>query len=240
MQHLRNSVVTAPPEQSQPERARAPLDGALVRMSLESVNLAAGRSQRVPRSAELVERLPADLTAHAVGRVVVEGMAAVGDLRRPILALRSPDETRGGALARRRRALRQVWRPEADACPVADAGTALVDDEVVERAALRVDDDLSELRVVHHVERRAARRLGRTCRRRRTSSVATPAASAGSGAAAGDRHGDTDRGAHQPLLSVLHVRISFRGMVRDLTIRNAPSSSTVATSNAIESTIALR
>src|SRR4051794_18205708 len=100
------------------------------------VTFATSRRQHVPRGAELVERLARDLSALLVRCVVVERVTAVGHLGRPVATLGRAEQCRRRAGARLRRALRQVWRPEAGAGAVADARRSLVDHEVVEGTAL--------------------------------------------------------------------------------------------------------
>src|SRR6266540_1820833 len=108
------------------------------------LHLVAGRRQHVPLGTERLHALAVGVASLAVGRVVVQRVAVVGDLGRAAGPGRGPEQGGGRATAGLRRPGRGVRRPGAGAGAVARGRRALVLLEQVQRAAAAIDEDLAE------------------------------------------------------------------------------------------------
>src|SRR4051794_331262 len=118
-------------------------------------DLVAARREHVPRGAEVGRALAVGLAGLLVAGVEVERVAVVGHLRARLPDGRA-EELGLDAGARLRLAVGQERRPELRAGAGARALAVLVLAEVVERAALPVDEDRAELRLADGDGRPAA------------------------------------------------------------------------------------
>src|SRR5436190_2715853 len=108
------------------------------------VDLVAGRREDIPLGAELLQALAGRVPGLLVGGVVVERVTVVGHLPLPACCRDRPDlggEDSGAGL---RLLVREQGRPEAQARAGAVAHVRLVGFEQVQRAPVRVDEDLPE------------------------------------------------------------------------------------------------